>query len=768
MLCVCKFSQAQTVGLVLSGGGAKGYAHIGVIKALEEHGIPIDYVTGTSMGAIVGGMYAAGYSADEMIEIFKSDRFNNYYKGEIPVKYIDYFKNEKPDGSLLRVDLKRRRNKISLALPTNLIATQPMDLGFIDMFACSSAAAHDDFDNLFVPFRCIASDVHHNREKVFDSGDLGTAIRASMTYPMLFKPVEIDSTIYFDGGIYNNFPIETMQEVFKPDIIIGVYVTSVINRPVPDADDLFAQIENLVVGEQKPVEVGNDKGIIISFKFKDVSVMDFQKLDYVSNVGYETCNEKIDSILQIVKRRISPEEIAEKRKAYRDSLPELKFNDIIIDGKLKSSEREYVEQTLNLERIKKHNSYKPLDFNAVESEYYKLISDYQIDLATPLAVYNDTTKDFDLKLKIKKDNRLTLGFGAAISSGSSSMASISASYKLLGRVSALFKTNFYYGKFYTSFMLGGRLDIPTYQPIAIELSGAINRYDFFKGSSRVLTMTYQPPYVIDYENNIRLDLSTPINRHSLAKIGFAVGDYKYSYFQISTYQPSDTSDITQFSYYSTHLAYEFNTLNYIMYPNDGKNFIADLRHVMGTETNIPGTTTSLDDIYKWHHSWIQLNLIADSYTRVFKHLTIGVFGQLFVSNRALFRNYTSSILTAHAFAPVMNSRTMILTNYRSNNYFAIGLKPIYNITNRLNLRGEFYFYMPFQKILKKEQSANVYIPTYAEKFTYNYLMASLALIYNTRVGPLGISVNYLDDDNVDWYFMFHLGFMLFNKRGLDY
>ncbi len=767
MICAT-LASGQTVGLVLSGGGAKGYAHVGVIKALEEHGIPIDYVAGTSMGAIVGGMYAAGYSPDEMVKIFKSEQFKNYYKGAIPARYLDYFRYEQPDGSLVRVDLRRKSKKISLALPTNLIATQPMDLGFIDLFGRSSAAARGNFDNLFVPFRCVASDVHHNREKVFGSGDLGTAIRASMTYPMLFRPVELDSTLYFDGGIYNNFPIETMQEVFNPDIIIGVYVSSVVNTPPPDSDDLFAQIESLVMGEQKSVDVPEDKGFILGFKFKDVGVMDFQKLDYVVNIGYDHCDEKIDSVLTLIERRISPEELSNRRKAFRDSLPELKFNDIIVEGNLKKSEKEYVENSLNLRRIKRHTSDSLLDFRTVESNYYKLISDYQINLATPLAVYNDSAKCFDLKLKVKKDNRLTLGVGAAVSSGSSSMASIGATYKLLGRVSSLFRTNFYYGKFYTSFTVGGRLDIPTYQPISLDLSGTLNRYDFFKGSSRVLSMTYQPPYIIDYENNIRLDISTPVTRHSVAKVGFATGEHKYSYFQVSSYQSSDTADITSFKYISTRLAYDYNTLNYIMYPTSGNNFVVDLRHVMGTETNVPGSTTALSDMYMLHHSWFQLNLIADSYVRVFKHLTIGVYAQLFISNRTLFRNYSSSMLAAPAFAPVMNSKTLILSNYRANNFAAVGLKPIVNITDRLSLRTEVYFYLPYQKILREESSSGVYTPQYAEKFSYKYLMGSMALVYNTRIGPLGLSVNYLDDENVDWYFMFHLGFMLFNKKGLDY
>lgn len=768
ILCICHVTKAQTVGLVLSGGGAKGYAHIGVIKALEEHGIPIDYITGTSMGAIVGGLYAAGYSPDEMVKIFDGQNFKNYYKGVMPPKYIDYFKYEQPDGSLIRVDLRRKSKKIALALPTNIIATQPMDLGLIELFATSSAEANNDFDSLFVPFRCIASDVYRNREKVFDSGDLGTAIRASMTFPMLFKPVEMDSTLYFDGGIYNNFPIETMKETFNPDIIIGVYVSSAAKPDSPDPDDLFAQIESLVMGEQKDANVENEKGFILNFKFKDVGVMDFQKLEQVVSVGYDHCNEVIDSILKLIPRRKEPADIESERKKYRDSLPELKFDNLIIEGGIDSDEREYVEKSLNIKRVKKHKPNSFLNFNDIESNYYRLLSDYQIKLATPKAVYNKSDKNFDLNLNIKKDNRLTFGLGATVSSGSSSMVSVSASYKMLGKVSGIIRSNFYFGKFYASLCLGGRIDIPTYQPLAFELSGTLNRYDFFKGSSRVLSMSYQPPYIVDYENNIRIDAITPITRHSVAKIGFSTGEQKYSYFQISSFQSSDTADITSLKYASSHISFIYNTLNYIMYPTSGKNFIVDARHAIENETNNPGSTTALTDMYKMRHKWFQLNLIADNYSHIFKYLTIGTYAQVFISNRPLLRNYSSSILNAPAFTPVMNSKTLLLTNYRANNFMAIGIKPIITITEHFNIRSEVYFYMPFNKILKEELSANVYTPLYSERFTYFYFMASTSLIYNTRFGPLGLSVNYMDDNNVKWYFMFHLGFMLFNKKGLDY
>ena len=134
------YYNAQTVGLVLSGGGSKGLAHIGVIRALEEQGIPIDYITGTSIGAIIGSLYACGYTTDEMEEIIRSPEFFNWYKGKIPTEYNYYFKKPATHADMINVQFAIRDSSIVPILPTNLVATQPMDLGIVELTAEYSAA----------------------------------------------------------------------------------------------------------------------------------------------------------------------------------------------------------------------------------------------------------------------------------------------------------------------------------------------------------------------------------------------------------------------------------------------------------------------------------------------------------------------------------------------------------------------------------------------------------------------------------------------------
>lgn len=244
-------SSSQKVGLVLSGGGAKGLVHIGIIKALEENNIPIDYVVGTSMGAIVSGFYASGYSPDSIHKVLKTPDFTDYSKGLIPERFAYYYKKGQDDASIFHIPVSFSDKKINLQLPTNYISTKSMDIGVCKYFSLSSAKAGNNFNNLFVPFRCVASDVYYNRQKVFSKGDLGTTIRASMAFPLLFKAVEIDSVLYFDGGIYNNFPVDVMKKEFNPDYIIGVVVVNLDEKATED--NVLLQISNLVVSNTEKI-----------------------------------------------------------------------------------------------------------------------------------------------------------------------------------------------------------------------------------------------------------------------------------------------------------------------------------------------------------------------------------------------------------------------------------------------------------------------------------------------------------------------------------
>ncbi len=211
------------VGLVLSGGGAKGMAHIGVIKAMEEAGLYPDYITGTSMGSIIGALYAIGYSADEIKEIALGIKWENVLTNDIPLDKVAF--EEKSFYGRYFIELPIKNKKIGL--PQGLIEGQELTM----LLNRITRPAHGitDFHKLPIPFECVAADIETGESVVLKSGSLPLAMRASMSIPTFFTPTTIDSTLFVDGGLLRNFPVQEALDM-GADIIIGVFVSSDLDK----------------------------------------------------------------------------------------------------------------------------------------------------------------------------------------------------------------------------------------------------------------------------------------------------------------------------------------------------------------------------------------------------------------------------------------------------------------------------------------------------------------------------------------------------------
>ncbi len=210
-------TQRPKIGLVLSGGGAKGIAHIGILKAMEKEGIRPDYITGTSMGSIIGGLYALGYSADQLDTIIRQIDWGEVLSNNIQLQYVAYEEKEYYNRYLIELPFKEGK----LKLPSGVIHSQM--LGEMLARYCWPAKNYSSFDEFPIPFRCIATDVGTGKEIVFKDGSLAMALRASMAIPTAFTPVDLDSTLAVDGGVVNNFPVEEVIDM-GADIVIGVSV----------------------------------------------------------------------------------------------------------------------------------------------------------------------------------------------------------------------------------------------------------------------------------------------------------------------------------------------------------------------------------------------------------------------------------------------------------------------------------------------------------------------------------------------------------------
>ena len=293
-------SSRPKVGLVLSGGGAKGAAHIGVLKYIEEAGIPIDYIAGTSMGSIVGGMYALGYTSDEILSIISEVDWDRLISDQVERKKISYERKYESRSQLLTIPFSVGTDKQELqsrsfknSLPTGIVSGDNL----INLFNSLSVGYSDplDFNDLPTPFLCIATNVINGEADVLNKGVFSKSLRASMAIPVLFDPVKIDDILYADGGLVNNFPAEQCRAM-GADYVIGVSMSPGLESDPENLTSLFSQVKQLkeIITDKEFENYHKKCDIFISPDLKGVGMLSFdaESVARVTESGYEAAATK--------------------------------------------------------------------------------------------------------------------------------------------------------------------------------------------------------------------------------------------------------------------------------------------------------------------------------------------------------------------------------------------------------------------------------------------------------------------------------------------
>lgn len=287
------FAQEQRkpkIGLVLSGGGAKGLAHIGVLKVLEEEGIEISYIGGTSMGAIIGGLYATGYNAAQIDSIFKTTDYDALIQDYIPRSTKNFYEKKNDELYALSLPFKKLRIGIPRALSKGLYN-----------FNMISKLTHNvrhirDFNKLPIPFLCIATDIETGEQVLLNKGSLPQAIIASAAFPSLYMPVEIDGKLLIDGGVVNNYPIQEVKDL-GADIIIGVDVQDGFKnrKALNDATRILVQITNMQMIQKMPENI-KKTDIYIKPNIDGFNVVSFDQGDEIIKRGEEAARKVISQL----------------------------------------------------------------------------------------------------------------------------------------------------------------------------------------------------------------------------------------------------------------------------------------------------------------------------------------------------------------------------------------------------------------------------------------------------------------------------------------
>jgi NTE family protein len=269
------------IGLVLSGGGAKGFAHIGVLKVIEAAGIKIDYIGGTSMGAVVGGLYASGYNAAQIDSIFKETDFDALLSDFIPRASKNFY--EKRNDELYAFTLPF--NKMRIGIPTAL-SKGMYNYNLLNRLTYKVRHV-TDFNKLPIPFLCIATDIETGEEVLLNKGYLPQAMLASGAFPTLFSPVEIDGRLLVDGGVTNNYPVDQIKKL-GADIIIGVDVQDDLKdrKSLKDATRILVQISNLQMIEKMKQKI-KETDIYIKPDISNYGVISFDEGQEIIKKGEE-------------------------------------------------------------------------------------------------------------------------------------------------------------------------------------------------------------------------------------------------------------------------------------------------------------------------------------------------------------------------------------------------------------------------------------------------------------------------------------------------
>lgn len=751
-LCGWAHLQAQTVGLVLSGGGAKGIAHIGIIKALEENNVPIDYVAGTSMGAIVGAWYAMGYTPDDMLNLILSDDFSLWSRGIFDERYVYYFKKPDPTPEIVtfNVALQDSSKFEPHFLPNSLINPFPMNYAFMSLFAPYSAQCDGNFDNLFIPFRAVASDVYHKRELVLRDGDLGDAVRASMSFPFVFKPIEIDSVLVYDGGIYNNFPVDVMKSDFNPDIIIGSIVASKIDKP--KEDDLINQIENMVM-QKSDYTLDPEDGILMRFDLSDVGLLDFPKARQIAKIGYDYAMELMDSIKSRIPRELSQETRQLQRMVFKSKTPDLVFDSVSVEGG-NHQQKEYIRR-----QFERSDRFTDEDAKAA---YYKTISDGKISDLIPHARYDKESGLFNLDLNAKVHDQLSVGMGGFISSTSSNQICIGAHYRTVSLNSLDVDLTGQIGQSYTSGILSARFDLKTAIPMYLKMQAVASKQKFYQNET-LFYSDRMPSFVTQSEQYVKLRLGLPFLTSSKAVVSVGYGSMTDKYYQSNTVDFStNEQDRSRYDLFVASMKFDRSNLDSYMYPTAGTDCSVLGLLAYGKERFRPYDITVQSNSTQTL-SWLQLEGNIHTYLPISNKFVLGLRGKAVVSSKGLLSNYTSTIAQAPAFTPTPHSQTIFNPVFRSTQYLAAGVIPIWKILNNLQFRNEFYLFAPFRQIYEGAD----YEPYYGRAFAKYHFMGESSVVLNLSFASISLYANYYDYPARNWNFGINIGLLVFSPKFLE-
>ncbi len=481
-----------TVGLVLSGGGARGAAHVGVIQVLEEMNIPVDFIAGTSMGSIVGGLYAIGTPPEEIEQLTTRMDWSEMFSDTIPRQMQTYRQKEGQENYILTVSIDSKKG---LQAPKGLISGKKLDL----TLRALTLGAGDDFNAYPIPFSAVATNVETGKMVVLNKGDLARSLRASMAIPVAFSPVVINGIQLIDGGVSRNLPIDVARQM-GADVVIAVnigtplYTANNINNVLNIADQTTGFLTNENVEEQ--IRTLKECDTLITPDLGDITTGSFNRMEEAVEIGRKTALAMTE---ELKRYSVSPEEY----KAFRAR--QLKVSNR--PGKIEFIEIAQKKQIINTNLLKKYLSYvlnktkrKKAEPDVLAQTIFQIYQREDLDNIDFKLIEKNGKQGILLEPRLKEhiQHNIDLGFKLSNDFKGNTGYDIMLEYRMthINRLNADWKNRFRFGEIREAFT-------EFYQPLESEAWRAFvapygmydsNPYYVYDGSSRLAQYQFNNVY----------------------------------------------------------------------------------------------------------------------------------------------------------------------------------------------------------------------------------------------------------------------------------
>ncbi|GGK73187.1 patatin [Rufibacter glacialis] len=742
----------------MSGGGAKGLAHVGVLKVLEKNNIPIDYIVGTSMGAVVGSLYAAGFSPQDIEDLVLSPKFQYWVSGrQLEDRAFNYFSLD-PSPAALRLPLTLQ-SSLKVQTTGGLVSDVNLNYALASTLAAGGAIAEYNFNKLFVPFRALTAEIFTRQQIVQRKGSLADAVRNSMAVPLAFRPIrQPDGRYLFDGGLFNNFPTDVMRSEFKPDVIIGVNVGDVSFKKYPkDKDDelLGSSLIFLSFDVADTLAVGPN-GILIQPDLEGFGTTDFAKVKELIDIGVQSAEAKLPLLKQRITKQVDSTDLVKRRNAFQAQAPPPRFARVQVQG-LKENQNTYVSKFF----LRKGKEYT---IDEIEEGYYRLAANDFFRGIYPRIQFDSTAGGYVLNIDAQQSNNATAEVGAVFSTRPVDNLYVGLEYRYLNRLLYTVGLNANLGRFYSAGQFGIRLNMPARIPFYIEPSVMYSRFNYQTGTSFFDLGDAASSQVQQRDFKVGLQAGFSHNFRSRFVIDGAYFSNEDEYANAKNVSSDDKLDETDFVGLTAAFRFERNSLNRKMYSTRGHRAVLGLRAVSGEESYRPGSTSLLTESRTANHKWLQFSATYEGYYPFNNDKSSwGYFFEGVVSTQGPFTNYRSSLTSSPAFNPLPDSRTLFLDAYRTSRYGAVGLRYSQSLLTKFEWRSEAFVHLTHRPLEEGPMQQAVR----ASGFDRPRLTASTGIIMHLPIGPAALHFIHYDNDENRWNIFGHVGFLLFRGRTLQ-